>query len=102
MKKYFYTSEALGDILDRNKDGIIDWEVCGFNLMEISKAVRNGCQGYNQDGLYVSVLPIYDETQINKTLGGLIAVKDTETRFSKIITEEEANQIIATLTKELK
>lgn len=102
MKKYFLTSEALGLILDRNSDGIIDWALCGFDKREVAMEVQKGCQGYNNDNIYVSVLPISDELQLNKTLGGLVATADTAEEFNKIITEEEALQIISTLTKEPK
>ena len=93
MKKYFYTNQMLVDVLDIDNDGIIDWEKHGFSVREIRKAIRKGFQKVTGDGEVISVLPISDEPQFNKMLGGLIVVLDTE-EINKVIDESEALEIV--------
>jgi len=96
---YYYTSEALGLNLDRDKDGKIDWDKCGFDKKEIARAVQSGFQGWLTNEINVSILPIANEVNFDKELGTVIAQDDTSEVFNKKITEAQALQIKETLKR---
>jgi len=98
-QNYYYTSEPLNYNLDRDKDGKIDWEKCGFDKKAVARAVQEGFQGWETNERYISLLPIADIGKFNAELGAIIAKDDTDEVFNKKITEAQALQIKATLKK---
>lgn len=89
MKEYFYTNVQLLNVLD-NGDGAIDWVGNGFNI----KDVRQNQIQFFENNKTVSVLPIFDKTLFNKSLGDLIIQGEAGGIFYKVIQEEEYKNIL--------
>ena len=97
-RKYFFTNDSLGLILTEKPGQDVDWEACGFSVREIARAVQNGHQGF-LDNEFVTVFPIYNIEQFNKSLGGIVAGTPPQGIFYKVINETEALETVGRLTK---
>lgn len=69
-------------------DGI-DWELFGFRIEDIRWAVSRGYQSPNNDGIMISLFPIYNLNQFNEATGFMF---NSHPDF-KIVTSEEAFRI---------
>lgn len=95
MKEYFYTNEALGNLLPRKESGTVDWEKAGFSVREVSRAVSAGYQHGTGDGETLSLLPVADKTAFLRELGAFVTLGQEEDIFYRLVSEEEAAQLHA-------
>ena len=97
-RKYFFTNDSLGLILTEKPGQDVDWEACGFSVREVARAVQRGCQGF-LNGQFVTVFPIHNIEQFNKSLGGIVAGIPPEGIFYSVISEAEANEKISQISR---
>lgn len=84
-KKYFKTNAQLG-ILLADTNGNIDWEKYGFSIQD---CIKNQYQHQDDNGEFVSYIPISDIAKFNEMLGGLIVIGEKDDCYYMVVDQSE-------------